>query len=202
MDGAGTEDGIRTMTPPLVLGSASPRRARILSEMGLAFTVVALEVDEVHDGGDPVGTVIANADRKHRAIRPRCPDACLITADTLVFFEGRSIGKPRNVADAAGMLGAFSGKAQIVFTAVAFSLPGHAACMRVEASTVCFKTLDDSIISDYIESVRPLDRAGAYDIDAQGDRLIAAYHGSRTNVMGLSAECVSDWLRAHHPSMR
>ena len=183
------------MTPPIVLGSASPRRARILEAMGLRFAVGAADVAETHVH-DPVACVVENALRKFAALRPAHARACLITADTLVFFRGRAIGKPRNLAHAAAMLRAFSGRTQLVFTAVALALPGQLPQIRVEATSVRFKTLSPEDIEAYLRDVQPLDRAGAYDIDAGGERLIAACRGSWTNVMGLPAEAVADWLTA------
>ena len=77
---------------PLVLGSASPRRSKILQTLGCAFEVCAVDADEIHDSADPVHTVVTNAAEKYRACRARCPAAAIIAADTLVWFEGRLIG--------------------------------------------------------------------------------------------------------------
>lgn len=182
------------MNIPLVLGSASPRRARILASLGIPFTVLAVDAEEIHHAGDPVHTVTTNARTKYRACRERRPDAALIAADTLVWFEGRLIGKPVDMQEAARFLRLFSGGTQIVFTAVAMGLPRKEPELRVEASSVRFRTLSEPTIREYLNQTRPLDRAGAYDIDENGDRLIAGYSGSYTNIMGLPVESVRDWL--------
>ena len=109
---------------PLVLGSASPRRSKILQTLGCAFEVCAVDADEIHDSADPVHTVVTNAAEKYRACRARCPAAAIIAADTLVWFEGRLIGKPADLEQAAAFLRAFSGRTQIVYTGVALGLPG------------------------------------------------------------------------------
>jgi len=189
------------MNFPLILGSASPRRKKILASLGVDFTVWAPETDEIHEAADPIHTVVFNAREKFLACRARHPEAAIITADTLVWFEGRLIGKPADLDEAAGFLRAFSGRTQIVYTAVALGRPGEAEPeIRVEASSVTFKVLSDETIREYLARSRPLDRAGAYDIDENGELLIAHYCGSYTNIMGLPEAAVRDWLGAAcHP---
>ena len=124
----------------------------------------------------------------------------IVTADTLVWFEGRLIGKPADRAEAARFLRDFSGRTQTVFTAVAFSRPGDAEpTLRIEASRVHFRTLDEATIAAYLDRTFTLDRAGAYDIDENGEWLIAGYDGSYTNIVGIPMESVRDWLRHQAP---
>lgn len=182
--------------PPLVVGSASPRRHKLLRKLGLDFEVLEPQAREIHDAADPVGTVVHNALAKHVFCRLARPDACILTADTLVWFEGRLIGKPRDIDEAAVFLRSFSAHTQIVYTAVALSLPGNAPDLRVAASSVRFKVLSEATIETYLRRTRPLDRAGAYDIDENGELLIAGHTGSYANIMGLPIETVADWLAA------
>jgi septum formation protein len=184
-------------TPPLILGSASPRRKKILHAIGCTFTVSTTDADEIHDASDPVHTVVTNALEKYRACRKRHPEAALITADTLVWFEGRLIGKPKNLDEAAQFLRAFSGRTQVVYTGIALGLPHTEPEVRVEASSVQFKILSEETILTYLHKTHPLDRAGAYDIDENGGLLIAGHSGSYTNIMGLPEAPVRDWLAAH-----
>ena len=186
-----------SVTCPLILGSASPRRKKILQALGCAFTVSSVDTEEIHDAADPVRTVVTNALEKYRACRLRHPEAALITADTLVWFEGRLIGKPVDLDEAAQFLRAFSGRSQVVYTGVALGLPQREPEVRVEASSVSFKILSEETLCAYLNKTRPLDRAGAYDIDENGDLLIAGYCGSYTNIMGLPEAPVRDWLAAH-----
>lgn len=181
---------------PLVVGSISPRRHSLLRQLGLPFEVLATDASEIHDGSDPVGTVMHNALAKHAAGRRLRPEACLLTADTLVLFAGRLIGKPRDLDEAAEFLRAFSGRTQTVYTAVALACPGADPDVRVEASAVHFRPLAETAIREYLQRTRPLDRAGAYDIDENGDMLIAGFGGSYTNIMGLPIEVVADWFLA------
>lgn len=175
----------------LVLGSGSPRRRRLLKEAGFAFEVVATDAEEIFDQSNPAGTVAFNALAKNTACRALRPDADILTADTLVWFEGRLIGKPSSKEEAAQFLRSFSGKEQTVFTAVAFSRPGdQTPALRIEASLVKFKVLSEEAIADYIRIVNPLDRAGAYDAADYGDMVIEKVTGSYSNVIGLPMETV------------
>jgi septum formation protein len=186
---------MHTDLPPIILGSASPRRKKILEALGVSFSVSAPDTTEIHDSEDPIHTVVVNARTKYRFCRAQHPAAALITADTLVWFEGRLIGKPNDLEEAACFLRSFSGRTQIVYTAVALGRPGEEeAEIRVEASSVTFKNLSEDTIRDYLAWTHPLDRAGAYDIDENGDLLIARYCGSYTNIMGLPEAPVRDWL--------
>ena len=179
----------------LIAATASPRRHAILRRLGVDFEVAVPDVEEIHDGNDPVGTVIHNARAKYVAVRAACHENAvpILAADTLVWFEGELIGKPRGEEEAKEFLRRFSGRAQIVFTAVAMGT-GAEPEVRVEASSVRFKILDEAEIAAYVAEVRPLDRAGAYDIDESGERLIAGWSGSYTNIMGLPEEVVRAWL--------
>ena len=180
---------------PLILGSASPRRRKILKTITKNFTICITEVKEIHDAFDPVKTVAHNAATKYAACRKIHPDAAIITADTLVWFEGRLIGKPVDLREAAEFLRAFSGNSQIVFSGIALGMPGdNKPDIRVEASSLQFNQLSEATIQSYLQRTMPLDRAGAYDIDENGDLLIAGYSGSYTNIMGMPEGIVRDWL--------
>jgi len=183
--------------PLFIAATASPRRHRILAGLGVSFTRFEPHCDEMHDPDDPVRTVETNALTKHAVCARIHPDAWILAADTVVEFDGRCLGKPADAADARRMLLAYAGRTQQVFTAVALAEPGQAPDVRVVASTVTFKSYDSRVVDAYLEKARPFDRAGAYDIDAYGDMLIASHAGSLTNIMGLPEETVSDWLRAH-----
>jgi len=154
-------------------------------------------VEEIYNAADPVDTVVRNAHAKYEACRQLHPGAAIITADTLVWFEGRLIGKPRDLLEAAEFLRAFSGNTQIVFSGVVLGMPGERSpVIRVEASSVEFKELTEEVIQGYLRRTMPLDRAGAYDIDENSELLIAGHCGSYTNIMGLPEEILRDWLRA------
>ena len=178
----------------LVLASKSPRRSKLLREYGAAFEVLTPEVAEVHWDDRPVDTVRENARRKVDWCRARTTDAAVIAADTVVVFDGRTIGKPRDLDEARAFLMAFSGRHQLVHTGVALALPGVEAEVHVATSDVIFRRLDHDTITRYFEQVDPLDKAGGYDIDQYGHLFIHRHEGSWSNIMGLPMEVVTPWL--------
>ena len=179
---------------PLILASASPRRRKILESMNVAFNVAIPDVEEVHRDDDPEGTVTENASRKCEWARGRFPEAGIIAADTVVVFDGKSIGKPRSIVDATAMLQKFSGHSQTVYTGVAMAYGPPEPVVRVEKSEVHFRELSDLAIEEYFRRVDPLDKAGGYDIDQYHHLIIRAYEGSWTNIMGLPQGIVEAWL--------
>ncbi|MBL7076302.1 MAG: septum formation protein Maf [Kiritimatiellae bacterium] len=181
---------------PLILASASPRRKRLLEEMGFTFEVVAPEVTEVHYLDDLHGSVMENAAMKCEWCRARHPDATILAADTGIEFEGLTIMKPRSREEAASFLRMFSGKTHKVMTGVALAVPDGDTRLHVETSLVHFRELTEEIIDAYIEQVIPLDRAGAYDIDECGEMIVDHHEGSYTNIVGLPCEVVHEWLEA------
>jgi septum formation protein len=193
---AAMPDGTDLVTthPRLVLASASERRRKILLSLGLDFDVTVPEVDEIHIDADARASVTENAQRKNRWCAERYPLSCVLSADTVIEFGGRCVGKPVDLGAAMDMLSSFSGKSHCVLTGVALSCPSQRMKCHVAASTVRFRTLAATDIESYVRLVDPLDKAGAYDIDQHGEILIEAYSGSRTNIMGLPAEVVAEWL--------
>ena len=169
----------------IVLASGSPRRAKILKDLGVDFEILKTDAPEVSYPGDPERTVRENALAKGAAAAGR---RRVLSADTIVWHAGRIYGKPRDLEEAKEFLRELSGKVHTVFTGVAFD--GEA---RVVRSGVKFRDLSKDAISEYVASVRPLDRAGAYDIDESGGLIVESYDGSYENIMGLPLEPLFDW---------
>jgi len=166
-----------------------------MAQMGLPFETENPDLEEVLHVHDPVRTALENAEMKNRWCHALRPDAWIIAADTVLDFEGRCIGKPRDLADAARMLESLSGRTHGVITGTAMSGPGLQPEIRTGISRVTFRALNSADIRRYLAAVDPLDKAGAYDINDHGDLVVEGFEGSRSNVMGLPAEIVSDWLR-------
>ena len=182
------------MNTPLILASASPRRKKILTEMGLNFQVLIPDVEEILYLNDPTSTAKENAILKHIWCRDQYPNNAIITADTVLDFNGRCIGKPSSIEEAHSFLRMLSGKTHVVITGVALSTPEKKTTVQAISSTVTFKELDDDFIKWYFTRLDPTDRAGAYDIDEHGNLLIESLSGSKTNVMGLPKETIKQWL--------
>ncbi len=173
-------------TVKLTLASGSPRRAKILADLGLSFDVVRTDAQEVSLPDDPERTVRENALAKGAALGGRIRH--VLSADTIVWLDGKIFGKPRDLDEARAFLRELSGRTHTVFTGVAYD--GDA---RVVKSTVTFRRLSDATIEKYLARVNPLDRAGAYDIDACGDMLVKSRTGSYENIMGLPVGPLVDW---------
>ena len=169
----------------ITLASGSPRRAKILEELGVEFDVVKTDAPEASYPHDPERTVRENALAKGAAAAPRTR---VLSADTIVWFGGRIYGKPRDLEEAKEFLRELSGKVHTVFTGVAFD-----GDVKVARSDVKFRRLSDADIEEYVARVRPTDRAGAYDIDESGDLIVASYTGSYENIMGLPTEPLREW---------
>ncbi|MEI6217578.1 MAG: Maf family nucleotide pyrophosphatase [bacterium] len=185
---------------PIILASASERRRKILENLGIAFEVVVTDVDEVAYASDPRRTAAENALLKSDWCRMKFPARTSIAADTVIDFMGRVVGKPATIKEASEVLALFSGKSHTVITAVAFSVMGSAPELKLVESQVLFKELTGEQIRDYCSRVNPLDKAGGYDIDQFGALIIESSSGSRTNIMGLPAELVEEWVVRHNYS--
>ena len=175
----------------LILASGSPRRAKILKDLGVEFTVVKSDAPEVSYPHDPERTVRENALAKGAAVRgggvSPAPDGVL-SADTIVWFNGKIYGKPRDLDEAKAYLRELSGNVHTVFTGVAYD-----GDVKVVKSDVKFRPLDEAMIGEYVARVKPTDRAGAYDIDESGDLIVESYAGSYENIMGLPVEPLKEW---------
>lgn len=171
----------------MILASASPRRKEILSHILPHFGVCPAAGEEAPDLTlPPEGIVQALARQKAEEVFSRFPASLVLGADTIVWHEGRLLGKPKDAEDAARMLRSLSGKTHRVYTGWCLRGPGIDRC-GAAVSEVEFNPLSEEFISEYIAGGSPLDKAGAYGIQDDA-RLVRAYRGSYTNIVGLPEE--------------
>ena len=172
-------------TRPIILASASPRRSALLREAGPAFASMRITTADVQEGSDP----LENAMRKAEAVARLNPQALVIGADTVIRFEGETIGKPADLEDAKRILARLSGRTHDVATGVCVRCVEAGILVRFEEAThVRFRTLTHEIINKYVQDVNVLDKAGAYAIQEHGEDIIKSIDGSLTNVIGLPVE--------------
>ena len=170
---------------PIILASASPRRSALLKEAGPIFASMQILTSQVEEGSDP----LENALRKAEAVAQMNPRALVIGADTVIRFEGKTIGKPADLEDAKRILSMLSGRTHDVATGVCVRCIEADILVRFEEAThVTFRTLTPEIIDKYIQDVNVLDKAGAYAIQEHGEDIIESIDGSLTNVIGLPVE--------------
>jgi septum formation protein len=172
----------------LILASASPRRAEILRDAGIAFNVLSSAVDETGMPGEAPQDLVqrlaaAKADLvAARAIGP----AIVIAADTIVALENLILGKPRTSEDARQMLERLSGRTHSVYTGVALiRLPDAERLEFTEVTHVHFKSLSAEEIANYLSSGESFDKAGAYAIQGRAGRFIPRIDGCYFNIVGL-----------------
>jgi len=180
----------------LILASASPRRAELLTAAGIEFDVMPADVDETMDVEDtPESYVRRLAQLKAEAVLPRAGDRPVLGADTIVIVGHAVLGKPADTADAGRMLRLLSGREHAVMTGVCLINPA-AESGRVQMSTtrtsVGFAALTDDEISWYVASGEPMDKAGAYAIQGLASRFVTRIDGSYSNVVGLPVALVYD----------
>lgn len=172
----------------ILLASNSPRRRELLSGLGISYRVVSLpEIDESYPDtlqGVEIPSYIAQ--KKADAYRNMMSsDTLLITADTIVWLNGKVYGKPVDEEHAREMLKELSGCMHTVITGVALTTATSQKVFAVE-SKVTFAQLTDEEIDFYVAKYRPMDKAGAYGIQEWiGYIGVTSLEGSYFNVMGL-----------------
>jgi septum formation protein len=188
--------------PPLILASASPRRVELLRQLSLVFKVVPGNVPEIcHDQLTARELSQVNAYRKARAVAKKFPDALVLAADTLVCLETALFGKPATLEEAYQMLEQLQGRTHEVVTGICLlHLRNHRQAVFAETTAVTFHPLDDVQIRRYLNWVNPLDKAGAYAIQEEGDLIVEKIVGSYTNVVGLPVERLTVELQAWTPT--
>jgi septum formation protein len=189
----------------IVLASASPRRKQLLEEAGYDVTCVVSGAEEIEDHSFlPADLAMENAARKARLVAGNSPDHIVIAADTVVWRNGRFFGKPSDREDAFRMLKELAGQTHEVVTGVVVYFPGGEITTFAESSLVTFHALADDEIRCYLDSIHPLDKAGAYAAQGDNGRIIKKIDGSVTNVIGLPVERVGEIfagkLKACHPA--
>ena len=171
----------------VILASKSPRRQELLRVIGINdFDVIPAVGGEDDGGAEAPDAAVRNiAEHKAAEIRGKCgDDAVIIAADTLVYHDGRMLGKPRDEADAKRMLRSLSGKCHSVYTGIAVMLGDEKRidCVRTD---VYFREITDEEIDAYIKSGEPMDKAGAYGAQGLGSIFVEKIDGDFFNVMGL-----------------
>lgn len=180
----------------IILASGSPRRRVLLASLGITFEAMTSDIEERLEGM-PEEIVVANAQTKRDDVAARLTEpALVIGADTLVFLEGHVLGKPRDLDEARAMLTKLSGRTHQVITGLSIldmASGNHAE--GVETTDVTFRLLAPEEVDAFVQTVKPLDRAGAYTVDGPGSLLVERYKGCYQNVLGLPLVRLDKLLR-------
>lgn len=180
------------MAAPFILASNSPRRRILLRRAGFTFDVVAPQLNERESAYLSLRELtITNALGKARTVSSQRHDAVVLGADTLVALDGEVIGKPRDLNHARAILERLSGRMHEVCSGIVIAAPNRRRAVLSEISRVRFRDLSEAAITDYLASINPLDKAGAYAAQGAGARkIIFSVEGSFSNVVGLPLERV------------
>ncbi len=179
----------------LILASQSPRRRELLDQVGIAYRVVPVEVDEArHPGEAPAVYVERLARAKALAGRAVAGGGPALGADTAVVLDDAVLGKPAGRDDALAMLARLSGRRHDVLTAVALA-HGDAIACRLSVSHVTFRELAPEEIAAYWATGEPADKAGGYAIQGRAALFITRLVGSYSGVVGLPLHETGELLR-------
>ena len=170
----------------IYLASKSPRRRELLDQIGVAYELIDVDVDETWQGEPARIHVPELALRKARAAREALNgknDKPILTADTEVFLDDEPLGKPADEDEALAMLMRLSGRTHHVYCAVA--LLTNIEAVELNVSRVSFKALTETECRAYIASGEAFDKAGAYGIQGRAAAFVSRLEGSYSAVMGL-----------------
>ena len=180
----------------ITLGSASSRRKELLEMTGIKFDVNSIPVNEDFPSSlkskEIAEHIVVNKSKPFKSIVK--DNQIIITADTLVWFEEKCWGKPKDKIEAKNMLKIFAGQSHQVITSVGF-LTSSSFKILTESTQVKYKNLTDKEINYYVDSVNPIDKAGSYGIqDWIGMIGVENINGSYTSVLGLPVPQVTDQI--------
>lgn len=175
----------------LILASASPRRSELLRGCGYSFRIMPSDCDEETDKElSPEDTVKELAVRKARAVSQKNREAVVLGCDTVVYLDGKILGKPESREDAFNMLTSLSGRRHKVSTGVCIT-DGERELVFENTTQVEFYPLTADTINSYLDTEEHKDKAGAYGIQGYGCALVKGIRGDYFSVMGLPlSECI------------
>ncbi|WP_276352831.1 Maf family protein [Cohnella caldifontis] len=178
--------------PTLILASSSPRRQELAGSLGLPVLIRPSHADESTPAGWAPDRVVEElAARKAAVVWERSREdvqgpAVVVGSDTIVYIDGRILGKPRDEADAEAMLSLLSGRTHEVYTGVCcIGLPDGVRVIGHRRTCVRMRALSTEQIRRYVASGEPMDKAGAYGIQGLGAVLVESLEGCYFNVVGL-----------------
>ncbi len=181
--------------PEIVLASASPRRAELLDQLGVKYTIQVVDIDESSKETESAEDLVKRlAIEKSQAISTKdAQHKPVLGADTLGVLNGELLVKPRDFAHAQYMLKNMSGNWHEIFSAVALSYKNK-TLLRLNKNRVLFRQLSLAEIEDYWHTGEPQDKAGAYAVQGLAAAFIERIEGSYSGIMGLPLFETADLL--------
>ena len=185
------------MTKQFILASHSPQRKKILKMLDIPFEVISSHIDEtVESVTKPEKLVCSLALRKAQQVSSRFRDRIVIGADTVVVLKGDVLGKPSTLSEAKSMLHKLSGNTHSVYSGVAMMKCNKQSSLTFfERTDVTFYGLSSQMINYYVQTYRPLDKAGAYGIQDWSACFVKSISGCYHNVVGFPVSKFVSYLR-------
>jgi septum formation protein len=183
---------------PVYLASKSPRRRKLLKQIGIKYKSFSVKInEEIIDGEHPVTCVKRLATEKMDIAEKTVKNGIIITADTIVVLDKKVIGKPKNNMEAEKILSMLSRRTHTVYTGLCvLNTKNGKRIINFEKTIVEFRKIDKDEIKDYVDSGSPLDKAGAYGIqDDFGAVFVKKINGCYYNVVGLPLTKLYNSLR-------
>ncbi len=181
---------IASIAMKLILASGSPRRRKIMAELGYDFDVIPANVSEdLMFEESPKEHVLRLSRIKAESVAVGRKDDLVIGADTIVVLENRILGKPESEKQASEMLEMLSGKMHTVFTGLTL-IHNKENYKRsdFDFTEVTFNDLSEAEVREYINTGEPLDKAGSYGIQGMGSFLVNNYRGELDTVIGFPSK--------------
>lgn len=186
----------------IILASKSPRRRELMTQAGFDFDVITSNVEEVITGTNPADIVkelslqkasaVLNDILAHLPFETDSSAPCLLVigADTVVSYDDKIMGKPKDKQDAFNMIKTIQGKTHQVYTGVSilrydFGAKKTSVTSFAEGTDVTLYSMSDSEINDYIATNEPMDKAGSYGIQGRFAVHVRGINGDYNNVVGL-----------------
>lgn len=189
------------MLPTIYLASASPRRQALLKQAGIPFFVVENKAKEESSQLTPQGFVMDVSEKKAlSAVEAIPPDSIVIGADTVVTFQGRQLGKPKDAAEAGQMLRLLSGQRHVVYTGVTLLWKQANGMVQtkcfISSSAVIMQEWSAKEMDQYLQTGEPWDKAGAYAIQGHAALWIEKIEGDYNTVVGLPLNKIFQELKS------
>lgn len=180
---------------PIILASASPRRKKLLEQIGLKFTVKVSDIDENNVPNLPPEKLAEYLSlKKAKKLAKEYPKSTIIGADTLIVCNKKILGKPKSKQNAKEILKKLRGRMHVIITGVTVIKARKIQTSHV-STKVYFKKLTDDEINAYIKTGEPMDKAGAYGIQEKGVLFVERIDGDYPNVVGLPLVLIDKMLK-------
>ena len=178
----------------IILASQSPRRKELLGHLNIPFVIRVADVDETMDSAASPKEEVARLSRLKAEAIAHEPADIVIAADTIVVYQDKRLGKPKDEAEAKAMLRTLSGNCHQVMTGLTV-LQGDKRVTHTEITDVFFRPLTEQEIEEYVASKDPMDKAGSYGIQSGAAPFVEKIHGDYYNVVGLPVCRLSQILK-------